>query len=113
MIGTSRDRLTAEGLAYARYDYPEMVEDMVETSCVPVEDFLDRVLPHIDFDYAVDREDIGYKSGPLVSIGFFCDVVVPRYRRISAKLRAQGSIDGGFTATATCGRPSLTSSRVG
>ena len=34
MIGKIRDMLTFEGLAYACYDYPEMVEDMVETACV-------------------------------------------------------------------------------
>ena len=31
MIGKIRDMLTFEGLAYACYDYPDMVEDMVET----------------------------------------------------------------------------------
>lgn len=39
MIGKIRDMLTFEGLAYAIYDYPEMVEDMVETACRLVEDF--------------------------------------------------------------------------
>jgi len=67
MIGKIRDMLTFEGLAYTLYDYPEMLEDMVETSCVLVEDFLDQVLPHIDFDYAAGWEDICYKSGPIVS----------------------------------------------
>ncbi len=47
MIGKVRDMLTFEGLAYATYDYPEMVEDMVETCCVTVEDF-DQVLGHFD-----------------------------------------------------------------
>ena len=36
--------LTVEGLAYACLDYPEMVEDMVETCCQLVEHFLDQVL---------------------------------------------------------------------
>ena len=40
MIGRIRDMLTFEGLAYATYDYPEMVEDMVETCCQLVEDSL-------------------------------------------------------------------------
>jgi len=44
MIGKIRDLLTFEGLAYAIYDYPEMVEDMVETVCVLTEQFLDQVL---------------------------------------------------------------------
>ncbi|MBI3987402.1 MAG: hypothetical protein HY343_10805 [Lentisphaerae bacterium] len=90
MIGKIRDMLTFEGLAYATYDYPDMVEDMVETSCVLVEDFLDRVLPHIQFDYASGWEDICFKNGPIVSVDFFKSVVMPRYRRIHRKLRKAG-----------------------
>ncbi len=90
MIGKIRDMLTFEGLAYATYDHPAMVEDMVETCCVLVEDFLDQVLPHFDFDYASGWEDICFKSGPIVSKKFFKNIVMPRYKRISQKLRAAG-----------------------
>ena len=90
MIGKVRDMLTFEGLAYALYDYPEMVEDMVETACVLVEDFLDQVLGHIDFDYASGWEDICYKGGPIVSVRFFKNVVMPRYKRIGQRLAAHG-----------------------
>jgi uroporphyrinogen decarboxylase len=90
MIGKVRDMLTAEGLAYACYDYPDMVEDMVETSCLLVEDALDQLLGKIDFDYASGWEDICYKAGPLVSVDFFKNVVAPRYKRISKKLHAHG-----------------------
>lgn len=90
MIGKIRDMLTFEGLAYACYDYPDMVEDMVETCCVMVEDFLDQVLGQIDFDYASAWEDICFKNGPIVSVPFFRDVVMPRYKRISKKLHAAG-----------------------
>jgi len=90
MIGRIRDMLTFEGLAYATYDYPEMVEDMVETSCLLVEDFLDQVLPHFDFDYAAGWEDICFKNGPIVSVDFFKDVITPRYKRINKKLKAAG-----------------------
>jgi hypothetical protein len=90
MIGKIRDVLTFEGLAYACYDYPDMVEDMVETACVMVEDYLDQVLPHMDFDYASGWEDICFKNGPIVSVDFFNNVVVPRYKRIGKKLYAAG-----------------------
>lgn len=90
MIGKVRDMLTFEGLAYATYDYPEMVEDMVERACVLVERFLDQVLPHFDFDFATGWEDICFNSGPIVSVGFFDRVVVPRYKRLRAKLEAHG-----------------------
>lgn len=90
MIGRIRDMLTFEGLAYACYDYPDMVEDMVETSCLLVENFLDQVLPHIDFDLASGWEDICFKNGPIVSVDFFKNVVTPRYKRIRKKLDQYG-----------------------
>jgi len=96
MIGRIRDLLTFEGLAYSCHDYPHMVEDMVETCCLLVEDFLDQVLPVMDFDFAAGWEDICFKNGPIVSIAFFRDVVVPRYKRIGKKL-AEAGIDIWYT----------------
>jgi hypothetical protein len=90
MIGTIRNMLTLEGLAYAVYDYPAMVEDMVETRCVMVEDYLDQVLGFIDFDYATGWEDISSKSGPLVPDWLFRDVITPRYKRIGDRLHRAG-----------------------
>ncbi|HBG28245.1 MAG: hypothetical protein A2Y10_12820 [Planctomycetes bacterium GWF2_41_51] len=96
MIGKIRNMLTFEGLAYACFDYPDMVEDMVETSCQLTENILDQVLGKIDFDFASGWEDICFKSGPIVSVDFFKNVVVPRYKRISKKLH-QHNIDIWFT----------------
>ncbi len=96
MIGKIRDMLTFEGLAFAIHDYPEMVEDMVETCCLLVEDFLDQVLPHFDFDFASGWEDICFKSGPIVSVDFFKNVVAPRYKRIGNKLH-KADIDIWYT----------------
>lgn len=90
LIGRIRDMLTMEGLAYACYDYPEMVEDMVETVCVFIEDFFDDVLPVIPVDCAWGWEDICFRSGPLVSLDFFREVLIPRYRRLGQKLCAAG-----------------------
>ncbi|MBI2192351.1 MAG: hypothetical protein HYU36_10235 [Planctomycetes bacterium] len=90
MIGKVRDMLTFEGLAYALYDYPNMVEDMVETCCQLVEDSLDQILPHVDVDVASGWEDICFKNGPIISVPFFEKVVVPRYQRIGDKLHRHG-----------------------
>ncbi len=90
MIGQVRDLLTVEGLSYAIYDYPEMVEDMIENQCILTENFLDEVLPHFKFDFASGWEDICFKNGPLVSVDFFKEKIMPRYKRISAKLRKHG-----------------------
>jgi len=90
MIGKVRDLLTFEGLAYSIYDYPDMVEDMVESCCVLVEDSLDKLLPLYQFDFAAGWEDICYKNGPIVSVDFFKNVVAPRYARINKKLKQYG-----------------------
>jgi len=90
MIGRVRDLLTFEGLAYACYDYPAMVEDIVETACQLVEHCLDQVLGHVDFDFASGWEDICFKNGPIVSVDFFKRVVLPRYKRISRRLHKAG-----------------------
>jgi hypothetical protein len=90
MIGKVRDMLTFEGLAYAIYDYPKMVEDMVETACILVENALDQILPQVTFDFAAGWEDICYKAGPIVSPKWFKRVITPRYKRIHEKLKAHG-----------------------
>lgn len=90
MIGRVRDMLTFEGLAYACYDYPEMVEDMVETRCQLIEHVLNQVLGKIDFDFAYGWEDICFKNGPICSLSFFEKVVVPRYKRIGDLLHKHG-----------------------
>jgi uroporphyrinogen decarboxylase len=90
MIGKIRDMLTFEGLAYAIYDYPEMLEDMVETCCQLVEQSIDRILPYVKVDLAAGWEDICFKNGPIVSVDFFKNVVAPRYKRIHKKLLSYG-----------------------
>lgn len=90
MIGKIRDMLTFEGLCYALYDYPAMVEDMVETCCVLTEQALDDLLPHFDFDFAAGWEDICFKNGPIVPPAMYRGIILPRYQRISRKLREHG-----------------------
>lgn len=90
MIGKVRDMLTFEGLCYAIYDYPDMVEDMVETRCRLVEQALDQLLPHFKFDFAAGWEDICFNHGPIISLDFFKSVIVPRYKRINKKLKQYG-----------------------
>ena len=90
MIGRIRDMLTFEGVCYAWADYPDMLEDMVETCCQLTEHMLDQVLGKIDFDYASGWEDICFNYGPILPPSFFQDIVAPRYKRICKKLHAHG-----------------------
>ena len=90
MIGKIRDMLTFEGVCYAWADYPDMLEDMVETCCQLTENMLAQVLGKIDFDYASGWEDICFNYGPILPPSFFQDIVAPRYKRICKKLHAHG-----------------------
>ena len=90
MIGKIRDMLTFEGVCYAWADYPDMLEDMVETCCQLTENMLDQVLGKVDFDYASGWEDICFNYGPILPPSFFQDIVAPRYKRICKKLHAHG-----------------------
>jgi uroporphyrinogen decarboxylase len=90
MIGRIRDLLTFEGLCYAYYDEPEMLEDMVETCCRLVLHFLDQVLDQFAFDFASGWEDICFKNGPILPPAFFEDVIKPRYERIHRRLADHG-----------------------
>jgi hypothetical protein len=87
MIGKIRDMLTFEGLCYAIYDYPDMLEDMVETCCQISESLLEQILPHFKFDFACGWEDICFKNGPIVTTDFFKEIIMPRYKRINNKLK--------------------------
>jgi len=90
MIGRIRDMLTFEGICYAWADYPDMLDDMVETCCVIVENFLDAILGHVEFDYASGWEDICFNHGPILPPKFFAEVVAPRYKRIARRLHNHG-----------------------
>jgi HAD superfamily hydrolase (TIGR01509 family) len=58
--------------------------------CLLVEDSLDQLLGNFSFDYASGWEDICFKNGPIVTVSFFRDVVMPRYKRIRKKLDQHG-----------------------
>lgn len=90
VVGFIAQMLTFEGMIYACFDYPDMVEDMVETCFQLIDRFLDQVLPHIQFDIACLYENITCKNGPTIPVWFFRDVVVPRYKLISKKLNQYG-----------------------
>lgn len=90
VVGFIAQMLTFEGMIYACYDNPEMVEDMVETCYRLIDRFLDQILPHFRFDSACLYENITCKNGPILPLWFFKDVVAPRYRLICKKLNNYG-----------------------
>lgn len=90
LVGFTAQMLTFEGMIYSCYDYPDMVEDMVETCYQLINRFLDQILPCFKFDIACFYENITCRNGPTIPLWLFRDFVVPRYKFITKKLRQYG-----------------------
>ena len=87
LIGMTRFMLTFEGAIYACHDYPEMIEDMVETNCLLIERYIDMMLPHFNVDIAFIYENITCKNGPTIPVWVVRDIVAPRLKRVCDKLK--------------------------
>jgi uroporphyrinogen-III decarboxylase len=89
-FGGPRQLMGYEGLAFAFYDDPELVEDILDTLCDLWVAFFPRVLRDAPVDLFFIWEDMCFKTGPLISPALFQRFLVPRYRRFTAALRAAG-----------------------
>ena len=90
LMGLLLYTLTFEGMAYACHDYPEMIEDIVETNCLLMERYIDQMLPHFQVDLACIYEYITCKNGPIVPVWVVRDMIAPRLKRICDKLKKGG-----------------------
>lgn len=90
MIGTPRNWVGFQNLAYMCYDDPELLDEIVETLCVLVEQTLPRALQDVEFDFGAGWEDICFNSGPIISPRHYRQFVLPRYRRIADLLAKHG-----------------------
>jgi uroporphyrinogen decarboxylase len=71
-----------ENLAYAFYDQPELVHDMMEHYTTMAIEIWNKQVADVDFDLIECWEDMAYNSGSLISPGTFREFMTPQYRRI-------------------------------
>lgn len=90
MIGTPRNWIGFQNIAYMCYDDPDLLDEIVETMCVVVETTLPRALQDVEFDFGAGWEDICFNSGPIISPTHYRRFVLPRYRRIADLLKKHG-----------------------
>ena len=90
LMGLSLFTLTLEGMTYACHDYPEMIENMVETNCLLIERYIDQMLPHFEVDIAFIYEYITCKNGPIIPVWVVRDIIAPRLKRVCDKLKKYG-----------------------
>ena len=89
-FGGLRQLFGLEGLAYAFYDDPNLVEDVLDTLCDLWVEVYPKALRDARIDFFVPWEDMCYKAGPMLSPGMFRRYLLPRYRRLTEALRSAG-----------------------
>ena len=90
IFGWIRNWIGVEELAYAAYDNPGLLEEMIGTITDLVVWGLEQILPEAKVDLAWGWEDICFKNGPLISPAIMETFGVPAYRRIADTLNAHG-----------------------
>jgi len=91
LYGKLRDYMGMENLSMLVYDDPTLFEEMVETICVCTCETLKQAFARgLKVDVAFMWEDMCYNGGPLLGPEFFTQYLVPRYRRITDILYANG-----------------------
>jgi hypothetical protein len=108
MYGVPRNLMGFEGISMMLFDDYDLVDDVVETHCQIVERILDRITPHFRADFGAGWEDICFRGGPIISPDMFRKLAVPRYQRLTERMRANGikmiwtDCDGDITPLVPC-----------
>jgi hypothetical protein len=89
-FGPLRNMMGLQNLAYAFHDDPALIEEMMDDICDNILAITKRILRDTTIDYWAFWEDMGMKTGPLLSPAMFRKYMVPRYRRVTDYLRSQG-----------------------
>ena len=90
LFGFTREWMGLESLVMAMYDYPDLIEDMMDFCMYFFMEFYKKILPEIDLDYVYFWEDMAYKNGPLISPAFMKKFLVPRYKKMTEYIRSFG-----------------------
>jgi len=90
LFGWVRNWMGFEDLAMMSIDDPEFVEEIVDYLADFILACMEPVLGKTKLDNAHFWEDIAFRNGPMVSPAFFREVVGPRYKRITDRLKEAG-----------------------
>lgn len=90
LYGWLRDWMGMEAISYVIYDDPAWFEEMVVTLADCILGTVERALNEARFDAVTMWEDMCYRAGPLISPTTFKNVLVPQYKRLTARFRKAG-----------------------
>ncbi len=92
VYGFARLCMGDENLAYAFYDAPDLVHDMMESYTEMAIRIWEKQLAQNDYDLIQCWEDMASKNGSLISPAMFSEFMAPCYRRI-ARFAAEHGIE--------------------
>jgi hypothetical protein len=84
VYGFCRNRMGDEHLAYAFYDQPELVHDMMDSYTDMALAVYEKQVAEADYDLIECWEDMAYRSGSLISPATFREFMTPQYQKLSA-----------------------------
>lgn len=88
--GMPRNLLGEERLAYAYYDEPELLHDIMATWLAFYTAYARRLVRIVDFDYVFLWEDLAFKNGPLISPALAREFLFPYLAPLLQELRSLG-----------------------
>jgi uroporphyrinogen decarboxylase len=90
VYGFCRNRMGDENLAYAFYDEPALVHDMMDSYTDMALQIWEKQAREVDFDLIECWEDMAFRSGALISPQTFREFMTPNYRQIAEFARQHG-----------------------
>ena len=83
VYGFCRNRMGDENLAYAFYDQPELIHDMMDHYTDMALAIWEKMVVDVDFDLIECWEDMAFRSGSLISPKTFRDFMTPQYLKMA------------------------------
>ncbi len=90
LYGTLRDLCGVERLSYLFYDDRPLVEEMMDTLLALFLPLCEALFADFTPDAVCLWEDMAYKTGSLLSVKHVREMMLPRYRVMTTKLREKG-----------------------
>jgi len=90
VYGFARNLMGDEALAYAFYDDPGLVHDIMDTYTDRVLAIWERMAAQVEFDLVECWEDMACKTGSIISPATFDEFMRPNYRKVADFAAAHG-----------------------
>ena len=90
LYGWLRNWMGVQNISLAFYKDPDWIAEMMDTLTDLWLKVIPKALKNVRIDFSSWWEDMCYSRGPLISVKFFEEFMVPRYRKVTSLLAEYG-----------------------